>query len=79
MIHIAIMKPFDPAHDAFQLEAQTFWNGPAANVLRRTLDGDAIEFPRIEGVSNHRPAAGCHNALSLMRRVEPIKQGRPAV
>jgi hypothetical protein len=78
-INEAIVKPLDPADDAFKLESQTFCNGAAASVLRGALDGDAIQFPRSEAVSDHYPATCRHDSLSLMRLIQPIAHRRPVV
>ena len=79
MIGVVIMKPLDSTDDAFQLESQSFRNGPAAGVLGGALNGDPIEFPRIESLGKHRPATGGHDAFALMSRVQPIAEGRPLV
>ena len=79
VVDVTVMNPFHTTGDPFQLESQTFWNCPAAGVLGGTLDEDAVEPPSFEAVRDHRPTASCHNALSLMRGVQPIGQSRPAV
>ena len=79
MIDEVIMKPLGFTKNPFALESQTFWDCAAASVLGSTLNANAIEIPNIEAVQNHRPAAGRHDTLPLMRRIQPIGQDCRAV
>ena len=79
MVNVAVMNPFDFTRDAFQLESQTLRNRTAAGVFGGALDGDAVEFPDIEAVINHRAATGRHDAFALVSGIQPIAQGRPTV
>ena len=79
MVNVAVMNPFDFTRDAFQLESQTLRNRTAAGVFGGALDGDAVEFPDIEAMINHRAATGRHDAFALVSGIQPIAQGRPTV
>ena len=72
MINVVIMEPFNATDDPIKLEPQTFWNRAAADVFSGTFDGDTVEFPGSEAVSDHCPAARRHDPLSLMCFVQPI-------
>ena len=50
MIGVVVMQPFDAANNAFKLEAEALRNPAAADVGAGALDGDAVQFKRLEGV-----------------------------
>ena len=79
MIDVVIMKPLNLADNSLELESQALWNCPAACVVRRAFDGNSIELPGIEAVSDEGPAACSHDALALMSCIQPVAQRRPAV
>ena len=79
VVNVAIMQPFDLADNTFQLESQSLGDGPTARICGGAFDGNAVEFPRVKDVKQHRPATSGHDALALMRGIQPIAQCHPTV
>jgi hypothetical protein len=73
------MQPFRPAYDALKLEAETLGNPATAGVPARALDGDAVQFKRMEGVRYKYPASSRHDAPALASSIQPIAQHGRAI
>lgn len=79
MIREVVMEPFCSTNDALKFEAKTFGNAAAAGVPTRALDGDAVQFQRVERVRYKCPASSRHDAPALVGFIQPIAQHGRAI